>query len=537
MGNLFIVTDEAPLQDTVPVSPPYFEGRFSNGPVWVERLATRLDLTVRSFLDDGTNYAFGGAKAALDDDELFPVEIDVFIPSIRSQVSNLFFGRPVSDFPFDDLPFDIPSPFDEADPSALYIVWGGPNDLRPAVRQGVQNTEVARMSAHGIAGAIRDLAGGGAVHFLVPNMPDLGQTPESIALAAEFGAERIAFATALSEEFNRTLETALHDLESEFAISISRFDTFILLREAVANPAAFDFTNVTDPCLTVPDGEEPSAAPFEGGTPCPNPAEHLFWDFIHPSAAAHVILADRAFTVLPPAVATAGEQNPAESVTVSGSAQNLPVLQVRLGTTSEMVTITRITLDFSERTGDATLLESLRARLIQDTNANGRFDTGEAILATREVQNIAAGLTLDLTPPLEIDLETTRHLLVTLDINRLTGASGASRAASGPWSRRSLAALGGLALLLPALSMVLVSRWHPSRRFSLAIVLLVLCCGLVLTGCPDDGNGGGDGGGEDRAELTFTVGLRAQGIIGQTATSAPLAQPLVPITGATVELQ
>jgi phospholipase/lecithinase/hemolysin len=499
----------------------------------VERLAARLDLAARAWLNGGRNYAFGGAKAAVDgDDFFFPPEIDALIPSIRSQVSNLFFREPISDFPFDDLPFDPPDPFDEADPSALYIVWGGPNDLRPAVQEEEQDTAVARRSAESLVSAMRELAENGAVHFLVPNMPDLGQTPESIAL----GDERAAFATELSEVFNSTLEMSLQTLESEFAISISRFDTFRPLREVVANPDTLGFTNVTDPCLTVPDGAEPSEAPFVGGTPCTNPAEYLFWDFIHPSAAAHEVLADLAFAALPPVVATAGAQNPDESITISGSTQNLPVLQVRLGTTSQRATITGVTLNFSERRGDTTLLESLRARLIQDTNANGRVDTDEVVLATQTVQNIAAELTLDLTRPLVINPETTQNLLVTLDINTSTGTTRAKPASRAPLHRMSLAALGGFALLLPALSMVLVSR-RPSRWVSLAIVLLILCCGLLLTGCPgDDGSGIGDIG-EDRAEFTFTVSLRAQGITGQTAASAPLAQPLVPLTGATVEIQ
>jgi outer membrane lipase/esterase len=529
-GNLFIVTNEVPGQDTVPVSPPYFAGRFSNRRVWVERLATRLDLAARAWLDGGTNYAFGGAKAALDgDDFFFPREIGVFIPSIRSQVSNLFFGEPISDFPFDDFPFDLPSPFDEADPSALYIVWGGPNDLRPAVREGEQDTTVARGSARSLARAIQKLAEGGAVHFLVANMPDLGQTPESLAL----GPERVAFATELSEVFNSTLETSLQALESDFAISISRFDTFTPMREAVADPAAFGFTNVTDPCLMVPDGNEPSEAPFVGGTPCVRPGAYLFWDFIHPTAAAHNVLAGLAFAALPPVVATTGEQNPDEPVAVAGSAQDLPVLQVRLGTNAQMARITGVTLNFSERQGDATLLESLRARLIQDTNANGRFDTDEAVLATQTVQNIVAGLTLNLTQPLEVAPETTQNLLVTLDINPATGTTRTNQASRAPMHRMSLATLGGLTLLLPALSMVLVSR-RPSLRVSLAIVLLVLCCGLLLMGCPGD-NGNGDG--EERAELTFTVGLRARGITGQTAASAPVVQPLGPLTGATVKIR
>src|SRR5690242_20274022 len=40
-GNLFALTRAI---QPVPPSPPYFDGRFSNGPVWVEQLMPRLGL-------------------------------------------------------------------------------------------------------------------------------------------------------------------------------------------------------------------------------------------------------------------------------------------------------------------------------------------------------------------------------------------------------------------------------------------------------------------------------------------------------------
>jgi len=47
-GNAFSRTGSPP--------PPYFNGRFSNGPVWVEYLADRLGLP----RNPSTNFAFGG---------------------------------------------------------------------------------------------------------------------------------------------------------------------------------------------------------------------------------------------------------------------------------------------------------------------------------------------------------------------------------------------------------------------------------------------------------------------------------------------
>src|SRR4028118_1275503 len=52
VGNVFQAT-----RGESPSSPPYFKGRYSNGPVWVEYLASRLRLTS----NPNTNFAYGGA--------------------------------------------------------------------------------------------------------------------------------------------------------------------------------------------------------------------------------------------------------------------------------------------------------------------------------------------------------------------------------------------------------------------------------------------------------------------------------------------
>src|SRR5262249_29275417 len=55
-GNVFTITG-----GTV----PYPTGRFSDGPVWIERLAADLGVPIQPSVLSGTNFAFGGAETGL----------------------------------------------------------------------------------------------------------------------------------------------------------------------------------------------------------------------------------------------------------------------------------------------------------------------------------------------------------------------------------------------------------------------------------------------------------------------------------------
>src|SRR6266404_1973870 len=56
VGNIYAATNGA-----IPLSPPYFHGRFSNGPIWIEHVAGVWGLPMTASLLGGTDYAFGGA--------------------------------------------------------------------------------------------------------------------------------------------------------------------------------------------------------------------------------------------------------------------------------------------------------------------------------------------------------------------------------------------------------------------------------------------------------------------------------------------
>jgi hypothetical protein len=222
------------------------------------------------------------------------------------------------------------------------------------------------------------------------------------------------------------------------------------------------------------------------------------------------------FNVTPPApplTMALGRQSPAGPLTLSESVSNLPILQMRLETGAEAVSITSVTLTFLEPLGDATLLGELRVRLVNDANGNGQADAGEEVLATRAVTEVVDTLTLP--PVLNIPAASEVNVLVTLDIE--TTSTAAVLPSTTPRT-----GLAWLMILSPGLGLGLFSGWRRrSPRLFIALVLLGLCCSLTLTSC-------GDG---DKEEFSFTVGLAANGVSGQGAVSGPVSAPAAAMAG------
>lgn len=235
----------------IPESPPYFDGRFSNGPVWVEELSSQLDLPAAGpSLAGGTNCAFGGAKTGGGFTSLI-------VPNLGRQITAYLGGHTLS-------------------AEELIVVWGGANDLLNDL-QADPSLPVSNLADH-----ITTLAGAGGESFLVPNLPPLGKTPRYRG-----GSDELLL-DALSSQFNGLLAARLDDLETSLEIEVFRFDVFDLMQQIMDDPASFGFSNVTQPAL------DPQAGPR------PNADEYLFWDDLHPTTTAHQIFGDRAAALVIP---------------------------------------------------------------------------------------------------------------------------------------------------------------------------------------------------------------------------------------------
>jgi phospholipase/lecithinase/hemolysin len=158
----------------------------------------------------------------------------------------------------------------QADPNALYMVWGGANDFLA--------TDSPLTSARNVAGYVSELAAAGARHFLVPNLGDLGATPLSIENGPAFQAS----ATDFSVTFNSELDAQLNNLDGQFpSADIFRFDTFSFVNGVIADPAGHGLTDATHSCL----------GGIGGLIPCSDAGQHLFWDDLHPTTQAHLLIA------------------------------------------------------------------------------------------------------------------------------------------------------------------------------------------------------------------------------------------------------
>lgn len=269
VGNVFTATGGA-----IP-GPPYVNGQFSNGPVWIQDLAAGLGLApLEPSLLGGTDYAYGAAETGTT-----PVHTagPGDLTGTAGQVAQFQLAHPI------------------ADANALYTIWIGSNDLSD-ILAGAAPSQYATDIGAAVANvdtAIGALAAGGAKNFLILTVPDLGLTPEARA----GGTLVQGAASALAAGFDSALVSSAETLALSDSFHLSVLDTYSLLDAIVANPSRYGFTNVTDPCLT-------GAVDYAGGTTCAATTsaqnQYLFWDMLHPTEAGHAIVADAALAVVTP---------------------------------------------------------------------------------------------------------------------------------------------------------------------------------------------------------------------------------------------
>lgn len=224
---------------------PYYDGRRSNGPMAVEQMAStlRVPLTDYAYIGATTgvgNYEDGGTPSTFGSTQL---------PGMLTELNNT--------------PNAVSS-----HPGALFIVWGGPDDFLS--EPNANPLTILQTAIGNIVTIVVTLKSEGATNILVPGMPDVGLTPYYQSLGPVAAGE----ASALTDAFNAALLANL-------PVGVTYVDTSSLLRQVVANPSQYGFTDVTDACYS-----------GTGTSACANPDQYLFFDDFHPTAHADALVAD-----------------------------------------------------------------------------------------------------------------------------------------------------------------------------------------------------------------------------------------------------
>ncbi len=156
-------------------------------------------------------------------------------------------------------------------------MWGGGNDYlfgqNPDVTQTLKN----------VSDSVGLLAQAGAKNILVFNLPDLGKTP----IALRTGNTSIL--TTLTNTHNAGLATAVNQLSNNIpGVNIIPVDIDSLFNKVIANPGEFGFKFVNSSCVIY------NIQTNQVLQSCDNPNDYLFFDEVHPTTNAHMLVAETA---------------------------------------------------------------------------------------------------------------------------------------------------------------------------------------------------------------------------------------------------
>lgn len=262
---------------------PYFEGRFSNGKLWIELIAKTLHLDTNS-KTQFADYAFGGAWAA----------------DAENGVGGIV---PLS---FERSLYFTDTPAHSTDISNhLFVIWIGNNDYLQDGRLKEDADKVTNNTIKYIKAHITALIDAGAKHFLILNLPNLGQTPKASRAIEKEHPEFAANISLLSKIHNRKLELLTKDAASTHPdVEFISFDLATHFDDLILHPEKYNIKDVTTPCYHkgIGDYEPPHArallAQVAGSRSqqqqyeyCANTNDYLFWDYVHPTALAHELIA------------------------------------------------------------------------------------------------------------------------------------------------------------------------------------------------------------------------------------------------------
>jgi thermolabile hemolysin len=232
-----------------PTETGYYQGRFSNGSLWIEYLSARLGIPYNA----ANNLAVSGSTTS----------------DLLSQIAGL--------------------PLPTNSPSALFSVWSGANDFLQSIGNGVNDAAwsvTVSNAVLNITNAVDALYTNGAREVMVGNLPNLGQIP-----ALSGGGTFTNYIDTKVQLFNSTLGTAITNLMSGCpGLRIYFLNANQEVSTVYNSPATYGFTVVSTGALQDASLTDKS---FNGPG-----ANYLFWDLVHPTTKMHALVGALAYDLV-----------------------------------------------------------------------------------------------------------------------------------------------------------------------------------------------------------------------------------------------
>ncbi|KAJ3339432.1 hypothetical protein HDU93_008247 [Gonapodya sp. JEL0774] len=274
IGSFFLESDGIP-------SSPYFNGRYSNGPLYIEYMANKTGATLVNFAFAGATTGSSGNKTVMNLPAANAITVDTL--SLSGQVE-LYLSEPNTIENKGTVHLINIGMFDYID-YLTAIASGG---------AGASNTEAITTSVvSNITAAITRLNTQGANTFVIVGLSDLSILPIVNNVQKLSSAVGTLFTSSLAEitsKHNSKLQAALTTFAASSGSSSSglRVRFINMASDATVTAARAKFSAVTE-CLSSSKVGLDLAGPY---TACTDPAAHWFWDYLHPTTQAHSAIAD-----------------------------------------------------------------------------------------------------------------------------------------------------------------------------------------------------------------------------------------------------
>ncbi|PJD90553.1 MAG: hypothetical protein CK424_07680 [Legionella sp.] len=236
-------------QHHIPAAPWYYQGRFSNGPIWTDYLLDAYFPQTRN--QHILSYAFGGAGVLQTKGKSF---------TLTQEVDSYLLGHSSSSAHHN-----------------LFIIWIGANDYLMDPHATLKKIEqVVKVIQQNIERLLKH----GATQFMILSLPDLGGLP--FAQELELGPQL----SQITEQHNHLLKEMVHTMHERYPrVDWVYVDAHQLWRDVMQHPEKYKLTRSKEACMSILTESVQTKKPDNS---C---VGHVFFDQFHPTTYIHDLLA------------------------------------------------------------------------------------------------------------------------------------------------------------------------------------------------------------------------------------------------------